>query len=343
MTTIPIDLLKGKDFTRSENGLTPIAWLKRPQPLYYAINDKASYGRDLEAYQEHKERCAATSFPLCGELPQKETYVLGVDFEVEERYYHWRSGKYVKTSYCHLYTDHKLVLVAVPLSPKEETKTTNMNQQPLPTQSENPKGLHQRYYIQKIVKRHEGDFYPPQQNQYALKEIDEGAEYFIMRLDEGGSDPKHIAACRIGVHAYADAIESHIPQLAKDLRERYPLQPLTQEESKEEENEKYPINLKTACHLFNVIEGYFKGEEYYGVEIKNDEQAIAYIEAVLNDNFIRKEAVAPTQEREEKEREAVTLLRRVMLKIINREYELPQSEQSDPFAFTDAQNYLSNP
>jgi hypothetical protein len=63
----------------------------------------------------------------------------------------------------------------------------------------------------------------------------------------------------------------------------------------------------------------------------------------LNDNFIRKEAVAPTQEREEKEREAVTLLRRVMLKIINREYELPQSEQSDPFAFTDAQNYLSNP
>ena len=44
-----------------------------------------------------------------------------------------------------------------------------------------------------------------------------------MRLDEKGKDREHIKACRIGVHAYADAIEHKLPELAKDLRERYPL------------------------------------------------------------------------------------------------------------------------
>jgi hypothetical protein len=81
----------------------------------------------------------------------------------------------------------------------------------IPTQKENPNGLHQRYYLSKIGPN--GEDVP----------CDKGSEYFIMRLDEGGSDIKHIAACRIGIHAYADAIEYHIPQLAKDLRERYPL------------------------------------------------------------------------------------------------------------------------
>jgi hypothetical protein len=85
----------------------------------------------------------------------------------------------------------------------------------IPTKTENPKGLHQRYYISKVGYTHDG-------KQFEL-ECDAGSEYFVMRLDEGGSDLKHIAACRIGVHAYADAIESHLPELAKDLRERYPL------------------------------------------------------------------------------------------------------------------------
>lgn len=82
----------------------------------------------------------------------------------------------------------------------------------IPTQSENPKGLHQRYYIAKVNEDGKGE-YP----------VDPNAEYFVMRLDEGGKDRNHVAACRIGIHAYADAIESFIPELAKDLRERYPL------------------------------------------------------------------------------------------------------------------------
>jgi hypothetical protein len=86
-----------------------------------------------------------------------------------------------------------------------------MNKQ-LPTQKENPKGLHQRYHIKKVS--------------FDGKDTiltDPGSEYFVLRLDEGGKDPEHIKACRIGVHAYADAIEHHLPGLAKDLRERYPL------------------------------------------------------------------------------------------------------------------------
>jgi hypothetical protein len=88
----------------------------------------------------------------------------------------------------------------------------------LPTQLENPKGLHQRYYIRKFVEV-EGSRYP------GTLEVDPNAEYFVLRLDTGGSDPEHIKACRIAVHAYADAIEHHLPELAKDLRERYPLLP----------------------------------------------------------------------------------------------------------------------
>ena len=55
------------------------------------------------------------------------------------------------------------------------------------------------------------------------KPVDKNAEYFVMRLDEGGKDRNHIKACRIGIHAYADAIQQFIPELANDLRERYPL------------------------------------------------------------------------------------------------------------------------
>lgn len=44
--------------------------------------------------------------------------------------------------------------------------------------------------------------------------------YFILKL-EGEGDQIHIGTCRKAVLKYADEIESHIPQLAKDLHERY--------------------------------------------------------------------------------------------------------------------------
>ncbi len=94
---------------------------------------------------------------------------------------------------------------------------------PIPTQGENPKGLHARYYIQKIV-RADGAFDDGDSN-YKLIPVDECSEYFVMRLDEGGKDLKHIAACRIGINAYADAIADHLPELSKDLKTRYPLLP----------------------------------------------------------------------------------------------------------------------
>jgi hypothetical protein len=98
----------------------------------------------------------------------------------------------------------------------------------IPTQSENPTGLHQRYIIKKLVKNQD---YDPElssgfgecNDEYFVNNVDRGSEYFVMRLDEGGKDREHIKACRIGVHAYADAIEHHLPELAKDLKSRYPL------------------------------------------------------------------------------------------------------------------------
>ena len=99
------------------------------------------------------------------------------------------------------------------------------------TKEQNPKGLHHRFRIQKIVYEHgrldwsdrSGGERTP--GKYKLVDVDKDAEYFVMRLDEKWEDREHVKACRIGIHAYADAIEATIPQLAKDLRERYPLLP----------------------------------------------------------------------------------------------------------------------
>ncbi len=53
------------------------------------------------------------------------------------------------------------------------------------------------------------------------KPVDPEAHYFVLRLDNGGSDPKHIAACRVAILAYANAIHEHIPHLAQDLFDEY--------------------------------------------------------------------------------------------------------------------------
>lgn len=74
----------------------------------------------------------------------------------------------------------------------------------IPTEEENPHGLHQRYIISHADK----------------SPVDEDAEYFILRLDSGGSDPEHIKACRKAAVAYARAIQHHLPQLAADLLDR---------------------------------------------------------------------------------------------------------------------------
>lgn len=105
-----------------------------------------------------------------------------------------------------------------------------MKSNTIPTMEENPKGLHKRYLVQKIVgwrNVHYNDFFEGRcvRTEPVLAEPDPNAEYFVMRLDTDGDDINHIKACRIGIHAYADAIEATIPELAKDLRERYPLLP----------------------------------------------------------------------------------------------------------------------
>lgn len=75
----------------------------------------------------------------------------------------------------------------------------------LPTKEENPDGLYGRYIVEKV----NGD------------PVDDKAEYFILRLDKYGSDPKHIAACRKAIMTYADEIKDHLPKLSDDLIKRY--------------------------------------------------------------------------------------------------------------------------
>lgn len=75
----------------------------------------------------------------------------------------------------------------------------------LPTQLENADGLHQKYFIQKV----NGE------------PLDDGSEYFVLRLDNGGSDPIHAEACRQAVLTYASIIKNHLPHLSDDLIKRY--------------------------------------------------------------------------------------------------------------------------
>ena len=75
----------------------------------------------------------------------------------------------------------------------------------IPSQKQNPKGLHQRYIIAKV----------------SGEQVDPCAEYFVLRLDPNGGDLAHINACRRAVLMYATEIESTIPKLAADLYARY--------------------------------------------------------------------------------------------------------------------------
>lgn len=88
---------------------------------------------------------------------------------------------------------------------------TIKNKPMIPTKKDNPNGLHQRYNIRKIT------------GGGRLVPVDEDAEYFVLRLDTNGSDPIHIKACRVAIHTYANMIEDHLPELANDLRKRYPI------------------------------------------------------------------------------------------------------------------------
>ena len=78
-----------------------------------------------------------------------------------------------------------------------------MNQEPIPSPSENPFGLHGRYIVSKADGR-----------------STDGATYFVLRIDSGGNDRDHIRACQEAAMAYCEAIEDYMPQVAKELRER---------------------------------------------------------------------------------------------------------------------------
>jgi hypothetical protein len=74
----------------------------------------------------------------------------------------------------------------------------------IPTKDARPNGLHMKYQVFRA------DMSEPAPG-----------EHFVLRLDEGGNDPIHTAACRKAVLTYAEEIAPHLPELAADLRARY--------------------------------------------------------------------------------------------------------------------------
>lgn len=100
------------------------------------------------------------------------------------------------------------------------------NNQSIPFQEDNPFGLHRKYVVQKIIpnpKYNPNGNYRAQTDTFSTAPVDPDAEYFVLRLDHNATNKEHLKACRIAINAYADAISSVLPDLAADLKERYPL------------------------------------------------------------------------------------------------------------------------
>ena len=96
-----------------------------------------------------------------------------------------------------------------------------MKRKKIPTREDNPKGLHQRFVIRKITGWRKQETFFGTELIARTKEVNPEAEYFILRLDKFGRDPKHREACRKAVLYYANEIKNHLPELSKDLIERY--------------------------------------------------------------------------------------------------------------------------
>lgn len=77
----------------------------------------------------------------------------------------------------------------------------------IPSQKNNPNGLHQRYEVKKL----NGEPTDPM------------ATYFVLRLDHFGRDGLHIRACREAAIAYAKYVltqgPSHLSNVAADLHQ----------------------------------------------------------------------------------------------------------------------------
>lgn len=84
---------------------------------------------------------------------------------------------------------------------------------PLPSQVENPKGLHEKFHMQKII----GYI----KNKPMYSDIGVGEDYFVLRLDEDQHNKEHLEACRLAVASYANSIERTHPKVALEMRQRY--------------------------------------------------------------------------------------------------------------------------
>ena len=90
----------------------------------------------------------------------------------------------------------------------------------LKSQLENPKGLHAKYHIQKIVHTPNSLESMTYGNEWSLEPIDPEFEGFVLRLDKGGH-PVHVQACRKAILTYATEIKDYFPELSNDLINKY--------------------------------------------------------------------------------------------------------------------------
>jgi len=87
----------------------------------------------------------------------------------------------------------------------------------------NTKGLYQKYFIQKVeygpVIGH--DLLGRPIHSFKYKSTRDGDEYFVLKLEGGGTSDIHIEASRKAVLLYAEIIKPYLPELSKDIFDKY--------------------------------------------------------------------------------------------------------------------------
>lgn len=95
-------------------------------------------------------------------------------------------------------------------------KYSQMLNSPLPNALDKPNGLHIKYFMQRIVG------YTTKRKPIYV-DIQQGEEFFVLRLDEGCKDKNHLAACKVAAKAYMDYMLKINSELVTDMKKRYGL------------------------------------------------------------------------------------------------------------------------
>ena len=100
-------------------------------------------------------------------------------------------------------------------------------------------------------------------------DVDPNSEYFVLRLDENGSDPKHTLACKRALvkYAYELYMQDHLPKLVEDIMDKWGWETIARQLIELIHRDNYHENYEENILLFlpqliNAVKMFFKNNMY---------------------------------------------------------------------------------